>query len=109
MQESLGTGALHMGHAMFVTLQDIMARNARMRGRPTLWLPGSDHAGIATQLVVERALEAEGLTRTGIGREAGGLGDVFFFLLTLNAAFSRIGLIPRLPRLSATRMEWLQG
>jgi len=64
------TGALHMGHAMFVTLQDIMARVARMRGRPTLWLPGSDHAGIATQLVVERALESEGLTREGIGREA---------------------------------------
>ena len=55
---------------MFVTLQDIMARVARMRGRPTLWLPGSDHAGIATQLVVERSLEAEGLTREGIGREA---------------------------------------
>ena len=64
------TGALHMGHAMFVTLQDVMARVARMRGRPTLWLPGSDHAGIATQLVVERALESEGLTREGIGREA---------------------------------------
>ena len=64
------TGALHMGHAMFVTLQDVMARVARMRGRPTLWLPGSDHAGIATQLVVERALEADGLTREGIGREA---------------------------------------
>ena len=63
------TGALHMGHAMFVTLQDVMARNARMRGRPTLWLPGSDHAGIATQLVVERALEAEGKTRLGVGRE----------------------------------------
>ena len=62
------TGALHMGHA-FVTLQDVMARNARMRGRPTLWLPGSDHAGIATQLVVERALEAEGKTRLGVGRE----------------------------------------
>ena len=64
------TGALHPGHAMFVTLQDVMARVARMRGRPTLWLPGSDHAGIATQLVVERALEADGLTREGIGREA---------------------------------------
>ena len=63
------TGALHMGHAMFVTLQDVMARVARMRGRPTLWLPGSDHAGIATQLVVERSLEAEGLTREGLGRE----------------------------------------
>ena len=43
------TGRLHMGHAMFVTLQDIMARYQRMRGRPTLWLPGTDHAGIATQ------------------------------------------------------------
>ena len=64
------TGALHMGHAMFVTLQDVMTRVARMRGRPTLWLPGSDHAGIATQLVVERALESDGLTREGIGREA---------------------------------------
>ena len=63
------TGALHMGHAMFVTIQDIMARNARMRGRPTLWLPGTDHAGIATQLVVERSLEAEGLTREGVGRD----------------------------------------
>jgi valyl-tRNA synthetase len=62
------TGALHMGHAMFVTIQDIMARNARMRGRPTLWLPGTDHAGIATQLVVERSLEAEGLTREGVGK-----------------------------------------
>ena len=44
------TGRLHMGHAMFVTLQDIMARFQRMRGRPTLWLPGTDHAGIATQV-----------------------------------------------------------
>ncbi len=44
------TGRLHMGHAMFVTLQDIMARYQRMRGRPTLWLPGTDHAGIATQV-----------------------------------------------------------
>ena len=45
------TGRLHMGHAMFVTLQDIMARYNRMRGRPTLWLPGTDHAGIATQVL----------------------------------------------------------
>lgn len=44
------TGRLHMGHAMFVTLQDIMARYARMAGRRTLWLPGTDHAGIATQV-----------------------------------------------------------
>lgn len=44
------TGKLHMGHAMFVTLQDIMVRYARMAGKKTLWLPGTDHAGIATQV-----------------------------------------------------------
>jgi len=59
------TGRLHLGHAMFVALQDILARFHRARGRPTLWLPGTDHAGIATQLLVERALAAEG----GPGRE----------------------------------------
>ena len=63
------TGALHMGHAMFVTIQDVMSRSMRMRGHPTLWLPGTDHAGIATQLVVERQLESEGLKRIEIGRE----------------------------------------
>ena len=47
------TGGLHMGHAMFVALQDILARYHRMKGEPTLWLPGTDHAGIATQLLVE--------------------------------------------------------
>ena len=62
------TGRLHMGHAMFVTLQDIMVRHARMQGRPALWVPGTDHAGIATQLVVERALKAEGKTRLDVGR-----------------------------------------
>ena len=59
-----------MGHAMFVTLQDAMVRYARMQGRPTLWLPGTDHAGIATQLVVERDLEKEGRSRLELGREA---------------------------------------
>ncbi|KAK4486169.1 hypothetical protein RD792_008838 [Penstemon davidsonii] len=63
------TGSLHMGHAMFVTLEDIMVRYHRMKGRPTLWLPGTDHAGIATQLVVERMLAAEGTKRTDLGRE----------------------------------------
>ena len=53
------TGRLHMGHAMFVALQDVMARYRRMRGHPTLWLPGTDHAGIATQLVVEKDLAAK--------------------------------------------------
>ncbi|KAL6993239.1 valine--tRNA ligase [Sarracenia purpurea var. burkii] len=63
------TGSLHMGHAMFVTLEDIMVRYHRMKGRPTLWLPGTDHAGIATQLVVERMLASEGITRIELGRD----------------------------------------
>ena len=63
------TGKLHMGHAMFVALEDIMARFQRMRGRPTLWLPGTDHAGIATQMLVERALRTEGIERKELGRE----------------------------------------
>ncbi|KAL6786011.1 TSV1 [Auxenochlorella protothecoides x Auxenochlorella symbiontica] len=62
------TGKLHMGHAMFVTLQDVLARYNRLRGRPVLWLPGTDHAGIATQMAVEKQLAAEGLTREGLGR-----------------------------------------
>ena len=63
------TGKLHMGHAMFVTLQDIMVRFHRMRGRPTFWVPGTDHAGIATQMVVERMLHEQGVTRQSMGRE----------------------------------------
>ncbi|KAK6915952.1 Aminoacyl-tRNA synthetase, class Ia, partial [Dillenia turbinata] len=63
------TGSLHMGHAMFVTLEDILVRYHRMKGRPTLWLPGTDHAGIATQLVVERMLASEGVKRTDLSRE----------------------------------------
>jgi valyl-tRNA synthetase len=63
------TGSLHMGHAMFVTLEDIMVRYNRMKGRPTLWLPGTDHAGIATQLVVEKMLASEGIKRVDLGRE----------------------------------------
>ncbi len=63
------TGALHVGHAITATLEDIMIRWHRMKGKPTLWVPGSDHAGIATQNVVERALEAEGTSRQELGRE----------------------------------------
>ncbi|KAH9739043.1 Valine--tRNA ligase 2 [Citrus sinensis] len=63
------TGSLHMGHAMFVTLEDIMVRYHRMKGRPTLWLPGTDHAGIATQLVVEKMLAAEGIKRVELSRD----------------------------------------
>jgi len=64
------TGALHLGHALNNTLQDIMIRWKRMQGFATLWMPGTDHAGIATQAVVERRLkEEEGLTRHELGRE----------------------------------------
>ncbi|MBI2855622.1 MAG: valine--tRNA ligase, partial [Chloroflexi bacterium] len=63
------TGELHLGHALQATLADIMVRWHRMKGDPTLWLPGADHAGIATQVMVERALSQEGLTRQQLGRE----------------------------------------
>ena len=63
------TGELHLGHAMFVAMEDLMIRYYRMKGVPTLWVPGSDHAGIATQLQVEKSLAKEGLTREEIGRE----------------------------------------
>jgi valyl-tRNA synthetase len=63
------TGSLHMGHALNNTLQDILVRHARMNGKDVLWQPGSDHAGIATQMVVERQLAAEGKTRHDLGRE----------------------------------------
>jgi len=63
------TGKLHIGHALFITLQDIMTRYHRMRGEPTLWLPGTDHAGIATQNVVEKALKKEGKNKRDLGRE----------------------------------------
>jgi len=64
------TGVLHVGHALFVALQDIMARWHRMQGEPTLWLPGADHAGIAGQWVVEKEIAKEGLTRQDLGRDA---------------------------------------
>src|SRR5919109_1123869 len=63
------TGELHHGHAMFVASQDLMIRWRRMQGYVTLWLPGTDHAGIATQNVVERELALEGRTRHDLGRE----------------------------------------
>jgi len=64
------TGALHIGHALDHTIQDMLIRRARMRGLETLWLPGTDHAGIATQVVVERELRKEGIERRELGREA---------------------------------------
>jgi len=63
------TGRLHMGHAIFIALQDVLARFHRMRGRSVLWIPGTDHAGIATQLQVEKQLISEGTSREEVGRE----------------------------------------
>jgi len=64
------TGELHLGHAMFVSMEDLMIRYHRMKGIPALWVPGTDHAGIATQLMVEKSLVKEGTSRDAIGREA---------------------------------------
>ena len=64
------TGSLHLGHALNNTLQDILIRYKRMDGYNALWMPGTDHAGIATQYVVERQLEKEGKTKEDLGREA---------------------------------------
>ncbi len=64
------TGVLHMGHALNNTLQDILIRFKRMDGFDALWMPGTDHAGIATQNVVERQLAAEGKDRHALGRDA---------------------------------------
>ncbi len=63
------TGSLHMGHALTFTIQDILIRYHRMQGRDTLWQSGTDHAGIATQMVVERQLEEQGVSRHDLGRE----------------------------------------
>ena len=64
------TGVLHMGHGLNNTLQDVVVRYHRMKGDDTLWIPGTDHAGIATQNVVEKQLKKEGKTRNDLGREA---------------------------------------
>ena len=63
------TGVLHMGHGLNNSLQDVLIRYYRMLGRPTLWVPGTDHAGIATQNVVEKRLRAAGTSRRDLGRE----------------------------------------
>src|SRR3972149_5046748 len=64
------TAVLHMGHGLNNTIQDVLIRFERMRGREALWLPGTDHAGIATQNVAEKVLAEEGKTRFELGREA---------------------------------------
>src|SRR5476651_717622 len=63
------TGSLHMGHAFTFTLQDILIRFYRLQGRDVLWQPGTDHASISTQMVVERQLGEQGLSRQDLGRE----------------------------------------
>ncbi|HEY0044379.1 MAG TPA: valine--tRNA ligase [Allosphingosinicella sp.] len=63
------TGSLHIGHALDNTLQDVLVRHARLQGKDALWVVGTDHAGIATQMVVERNLEAQGIKRAELGRE----------------------------------------
>src|SRR5213082_838595 len=63
------TGRLHIGHALVNILQDILVRWKRMSGFNTLWLPGTDHAGIATQMIVERELNKQGISRFDLGRE----------------------------------------
>ena len=63
------TGTLHLGHALQHCIMDVLIRRARMQGRDTLWQVGTDHAGIATQMVVERNLLKEGILRTDLGRD----------------------------------------
>ncbi|HEY1605487.1 MAG TPA: valine--tRNA ligase [Allosphingosinicella sp.] len=63
------TGSLHIGHALDITLQDVLVRHARLQGKDALWVVGTDHAGIATQMVVERTIAGQGLTRQELGRE----------------------------------------
>ena len=70
------TGILHMGHALDDTLQDILIRYNRMLGKKVLWQPGTDHAGIATQMVVERNLAKEGISKHDLGRD--GLSACYF-------------------------------
>src|ERR1700757_1699316 len=63
------TGTLHIGHALFLTLQDILARHARQLGKDVLWLPGTDHAAIATDNLVEKQLAEQGTSKHELGRE----------------------------------------
>ena len=70
------TGELHLGHAMFVALEDLMIRYHRMQGKAALWVPGTDHAGIATQLQVERLLRSEGTSRQEVERMNLAISDI---------------------------------
>ena len=63
------TGEIHMGHALAITIEDIFVRWHRMKGEPTLWLPGTDHAGIATQIIIEKQLAEQGINKNELNRE----------------------------------------
>ncbi|GBQ95938.1 valyl-tRNA synthetase [Acetobacter nitrogenifigens DSM 23921 = NBRC 105050] len=93
------TGVLHMGHALTMTVQDILIRWRRMQGRDALWQPGTDHAGIATQLVVERQLALEQQTRQALGR------DAFIERVWKWKAESGDGITKQLRRLGAS-LDW---
>ncbi|WP_114391576.1 valine--tRNA ligase [Oleisolibacter albus] len=104
------TGSLHMGHALTFTLQDALIRFQRMRGQDALWQPGTDHAGIATQMVVERNLAKEGLTRQQLGREKF-LETVWAWKAesggTITRQLRRLGASPDWPRERFTMDEGL--
>ena len=93
------TGELHLGHALTATLEDIMVRWHRMKGEPALWLPGTDHAGIATQVVVEQQLAKRGQTKDEIGREK-------FTELTWEWATKSRGDIRRQHQLLGASCDW---
>ncbi len=104
------TGSLHMGHALNTTLQDVLTRYYRRKGRDALWQPGTDHAGIATQMVVERRLEKEGVHRRDLGREKF-LEKVWEWKEqsgnTITVQLRRIGATPDWPRERFTMDEGL--
>jgi len=93
------TGELHLGHALTAALEDIMVRWHRMKGKPALWLPGTDHAGIATQVVVEQQLAKQGQTKEEIGREK-------FTNLTWEWANKSRGNIRRQHQLLGASCDW---
>ncbi|HEY4507374.1 MAG TPA: valine--tRNA ligase [Candidatus Paceibacterota bacterium] len=93
------TGMLHTGHAIMLAIQDIMVRHARMQGKKTLWLPGTDHAAIATQSVVEKQLSREGVRRTELGREK------FLEKVEAYAAASRETIVSQMKAMGAS-VDW---
>ncbi|WP_395675830.1 class I tRNA ligase family protein, partial [Inquilinus sp.] len=104
------TGSLHIGHAFNMTLQDVLTRFNRRRGRDALWQPGTDHAGIATQMVVERELAKQGIKRQDLGRD-GFLERVWEWKAqsggTITSQLRRLGATPNWSRERFTMDEGL--